>query len=151
MSPDVGLRRTSINQLFCEHSSTNNDKSDPWVINKFIKHSAMTDFPRLGLEGRHQLENAGLALTTAAVLKTSAGFDRLSLDTIAKGFHSTWLPGRFQRCTITGDDPKSPLVILDGAHTPEAARYIVEAVRATVSKDCPVAIILAVAADKDIG
>lgn len=42
-------------------------------------------------------------------------------------------------------------MILDGAHTPEAARFLVETLRSAVPAGSPVALVLAMAADKDIG
>ena len=108
---------------------------------------ALTELPPLGLEGPHQLQNASTALCAAAALKQWSAFDRLSLDAIGRGFRLAWLPGRFQRCRL-GD---GPLVILDGAHTPEAARFLVETLRSAVPAGSPVALVLAMAADKDIG
>ncbi|HEX9260296.1 MAG TPA: Mur ligase family protein, partial [Acidimicrobiales bacterium] len=63
------------------------------------------------LHGRHQGDNAALALTA-----TEAFFDApLSADVVEEGFAAVRMPGRFE---VLGHQP---LVIVDGAHNPAGA------------------------------
>ncbi|MEF8854383.1 MAG: dihydropteroate synthase [Haloarculaceae archaeon] len=66
----------------------------------------------LSLLGQHQAENAGVA---AALARQVADVDR---ETLARGLRKTTWPGRFD---ILGSDP---MVVLDGAHNPAAARTL---------------------------
>ncbi len=79
----------------------------------------------LPLHGDHQADNAVVALAAAeAFLETPLGD-----DVVAEGFGSVRIPGRLEvACT-------EPLVVLDGAHNPEAVR----AMAATVSVVFPAA------------
>lgn len=104
---------------------------------------------RVGMEGPHQLDNAAAAATVAAVLKTQAGLSGVSLEGVAAGLAVARLPGRFQRCRLRAD-PDGPWVVLDGAHTPEAAAALVRTLRRAFPEPAPVALVLATAADKDL-
>lgn len=66
----------------------------------------------LGLAGKHQRENAALAVE--AVCRVAG--DRLTEDGIRRSLADTFWPGRFQRI---GED-----LILDGAHNPDAAEVL---------------------------
>jgi len=66
----------------------------------------------LGLAGRHQRENAALAVE--AVCRVAG--DRLTEQGIRRSLADTFWPGRFQRLA---DD-----LILDGAHNPDAAEVL---------------------------
>src|SRR5690606_23293978 len=69
----------------------------------------------LPVHGRHQVDNAAVAL--AAV---ESFFDReLAADAVEAAFASVELPGRFE---VAGH---SPLVVLDGAHNPDALAALV--------------------------
>lgn len=77
---------------------------------------------RISLIGRHQVENAGLA-----VAATRAGFGddaRVDDAAIRGGLRDVQLPGRFERVPGT----TGPEIILDGAHTPVAAGALAAAV-----------------------
>ncbi len=67
----------------------------------------------LSMIGDFQAENAGLAL-----LAISRIFPEIGHESIAKGFSGTTLPGRMEICG------KSPVVMLDGAHTPLACEKL---------------------------
>ncbi len=74
---------------------------------------------RLGLLGRHQGENAALALATLEVL-TERGFELTETD-IRKGLEEVRWPGRLE--LFEG----RPRVLLDGAHNPEGMESLCEA------------------------
>ena len=72
----------------------------------------------LGLRGRHQLENACLALQLAEVLR-GRGF-RIPREAIVKGLETASHPGRLE---LFGD---KPAFLLDGAHNPSGAQALQE-------------------------
>lgn len=72
---------------------------------------------RAGLAGRHQIDNARIAIVAAEELAQAIGFS-LSADAVRAGLaHVRW-PGRVQ--WIEGTPP----VLLDGAHNPAGARAL---------------------------
>jgi dihydrofolate synthase/folylpolyglutamate synthase len=111
----------------------------------------------IGLEGKHQLENAALAVRAAEIITPT-----LSLpprggglgwggDVIKSALADTHWPGRLE--TVS----KNPLVILDGAHNPNGAealaKYIMSlrvCLRQTKQTPSKILIMLGIMADKDI-
>lgn len=92
------------------------------------------------LAGRHQVDNAALAIT--ACLAIAKKEPRLSYEAIAVGLAATKWPGRFE---IFGGNPP---VVVDGAHNPDGAH----ALRKTLDdiyKDRPVVFLFGSLADKD--
>ena len=79
-----------------------------------------TDVERIGLRGRHQLENAAVAIALAESLS-------IPRDAIVKGIETAQHPGRLE--LIAGE----PSILLDGAHNPAGAEalrdYVNEFVR----------------------
>jgi len=77
-------------------------------------------FASLGspLLGRFQVKNA-VAAVTAAWRLSRDGF-RITRSAIVKGLQKTFWPGRLERVL------EHPLVLLDGAHNPAAARVLAE-------------------------
>ncbi|MBU0636356.1 bifunctional folylpolyglutamate synthase/dihydrofolate synthase [Candidatus Micrarchaeota archaeon] len=73
----------------------------------------------LGLRGRHQATNAGLALATLQVLKKQNKI-RLTKASISKALKKTTWPGRFQ---ILGN---KPVVIVDVCHNPSGCKALAE-------------------------
>ena len=69
---------------------------------------------KLGLAGKHQRENAALAVEASCRLED----EKLTLDSIRDSLAKTQWPGRFQR---VGEK-----LILDGAHNESAARALTE-------------------------
>ena len=71
----------------------------------------------LALHGAHQGENAAIALAAA-----EAFFDRpLDTELVEEAFASVRNPGRFEVVQ------RDPLLVLDGAHNPDGARAVVDA------------------------
>ena len=70
----------------------------------------------VSLHGRHQLDNASLAVATAEAFFES----RLSDEVIGEALANVKVPGRFE---IAG---REPLIVLDGAHNPDGARAAAE-------------------------
>ena len=70
----------------------------------------------IGMLGRHQSDNAALAVITCQVLgRTDA---RLTATAIQNGLWKTAWPGRFE--VFSGE----PMIILDGAHNPDGIRTL---------------------------
>ena len=100
---------------------------------QFVRH----DYPdRIGLEGRHQKQNAALAI--AALSAGKIAIDKSSID---RGLASISWPARFQRW-----DERT---IIDGAHNPAGAHTLAETWRENFA-DQGAIVILAVLRDKDI-
>ena len=78
---------------------------------------------RTRLLGAHQVENAATAVAVAETL-IERGF-ALPPSTIAAGIEQAEWPGRLQVLSDAG-----PLLVVDGAHNPAAARRLFQAVRA---------------------
>jgi dihydrofolate synthase/folylpolyglutamate synthase len=95
----------------------------------------------LGLAGKHQLRNAALALAVVELLEKK-GFT-VSSDHIRKGLYQTRWPGRMQVVS------KKPLMILDGAHNPDAMRILVDSMRDAFQWRHLI-LVLGVMGDKDI-
>jgi dihydrofolate synthase/folylpolyglutamate synthase len=66
---------------------------------------------RIGLRGRHQLENAAIAIRVAENLS-------ISRDAIITGLDTAHHPGRLELI------PSAPPVLLDGAHNPAGAQAL---------------------------
>ncbi|MFG1928776.1 bifunctional folylpolyglutamate synthase/dihydrofolate synthase [Cryptosporangium sp. NPDC048952] len=77
---------------------------------------------RLGLPGRHQQVNAGLALKAAAELARRDGW-KFDPEVAARGLAAAQLPGRFERRRYAGHP-----VILDGVHNPMKLTALIDAV-----------------------
>lgn len=95
---------------------------------------------RLGLYGRHQLQNAALAIQAAEVLR-EAGFS-ISPEGIERGVAETCWGGRLQKVS------EEPAVFLDGAHNLDAAQnlagFLIDHTRE------PRSLVFATMRDKDI-
>ncbi|MBX3045537.1 MAG: hypothetical protein KF698_00920 [Anaerolineales bacterium] len=93
------------------------------------------------LLGAHQIDNAATAY--AALHALNEGGLPVSAEAIAAGFAAARWPGRFE--VFAGP----PTTILDGAHSPAAARALRAALDAYFP-DAPVVLVLGVSADKDL-
>jgi len=96
----------------------------------------------LSLEGRHQHDNAAVALAVAGQL-CERGLP-VSESAIRRGLASVFWPGRFEIISA------SPDIILDGAHNPDGARALAEAVYSRYMGKKGI-VIAGFMADKDIG
>ncbi len=77
---------------------------------------------RIGMVGRHQVENAVLALAALAICEETSDF-RISRRAVLEGFARARQIGRFE---IMG---REPLIIIDGAHNEDGARVLAETVK----------------------
>jgi len=80
-------------------------------VDPVLADSANIEPIRIGLRGRHQIENAAVALHLAESLS-------IPRDAIVKGIETAQHPGRLE--LIAGE----PLILLDGAHNPAGAEAL---------------------------
>jgi dihydrofolate synthase/folylpolyglutamate synthase len=106
------------------------DLSNPWGTREGI---------RIGLRGRHQCDNALLALTAAEAFLDEA----IPNPVVDRALAATRLPGRFE---IAGSDP---VVIVDGAHNPAGAAALARAVDDTVGDARPRVLLYGALAGRD--
>lgn len=94
----------------------------------------------LSLLGKHQTENAAIALEVINLLNHFYNFE-ISREAIYQGLANTFWPGRLQVVS------KEPLVTLDGAHNKDGIRRLTQFI-SEVKGDDKVRIIFAVSANK---
>lgn len=102
---DVGLRTiktTTSDGRFCVSFQTANHRYDDVCI---------------GLRGRHQIDNAAVAIRLAEALKNFEGFE-ISQTAIVNGIAGTQHPGRLE---LIGQNPG---FLLDGAHNPAGCQSL---------------------------
>lgn len=97
----------------------------------------------LPLLGKHQLQNAALAVR-AALWCSQNGFSSVDTTTIRDGLRAVRWPGRME---LIERPPNHPLLMLDGAHNLAAARVLAEQIREL--KIQPV-LLLGMLNDKDV-
>lgn len=96
---------------------------------------------QMPLLGAHQLENAAIAVAALEEWSRINSVD-LPAEAVKNGLSSVSWPGRMQVIAT------SPLTIIDGAHNPEAAAALNDALRELFGER-PVYLILGMCADKD--
>lgn len=92
--------------------------------------------------GQHQLENAMAALTALIVIRRSKTLE-LDNDAIVKGFENARHMGRFEVMK------KNPYVIIDGAHNPDGAAALKNAVHKYFREVKPL-MVVGILADKNV-
>jgi dihydrofolate synthase/folylpolyglutamate synthase len=98
---------------------------------------------RVGIAGPHQVENASTAIAALHILG-SLGLS-IPEDAVRAGLRNTRWPGRFERLQVNDQE-----IVLDAAHTPAAARALVETWRAEIGAEAEAAIV-GMGNDKDLG
>ena len=109
----------------------------------------------LSLLGKHQIENASLAIETVLQLE-KFGF-RVSEDHIRRALKSAFFPGRFEivkidsllRRASLAQDKTSSTLVLDGAHNPTKMKAFLKTLKKLYPKN-PKIFIVAFKSDKDI-
>jgi dihydrofolate synthase / folylpolyglutamate synthase len=96
----------------------------------------------ISMIGKHQVENASLALTTIELLNATQEFI-IKKEAIINGLKKANWPGRMERLST------EPLVFLDGAHNPESVAALVETVNSRFQNE-KVHILFAALKDKKV-
>lgn len=95
----------------------------------------------LSLQGRHQYQNAAVALAVVELLGR-AGF-KVSEAAVREGLEQTRWPGRLEQVT------QDPRVLLDGAHNPDAALTLARILKKS-RPNGRLILVMGVMADKDV-
>ena len=127
----------------CTCSGCNGCKTDSSECDGGVCGSGISGYLlRIGMLGRHQIENAMAALTALIVMRDNGDIE-LSDEAIKSGFAHAKHIGRFEIMQ------ENPYMIIDGAHNPDGSR----ALRNTVEKFFPgkrVQMVVGMLADKDV-
>lgn len=114
---DVLLQRcqeTGVNPILVDDTYTIDDvTADGRFRVTFVTREAQYDRVALSLRGRHQIENAALAIRLAEML----GFD-VPRAAIVTGLETAQHPGRLELI------PHEPAFLIDGAHNPAGAESL---------------------------
>jgi dihydrofolate synthase/folylpolyglutamate synthase len=107
-----------------------------WASQRFARDSVTFDYEgtvlgrkvtlpdvTISLRGIHQIQNAASAITAVTALAVKDGIE-VPEDAMRRALRETFWPGRMELV------PTTPPVLLDGAHTQTAARYLVESLHA---------------------
>jgi dihydrofolate synthase/folylpolyglutamate synthase len=110
---------------------------------RFLFRGGSPEIIPFGLLGRHQVDNAALAMAALCRLK-ELGW---SIPTLARdyGLSTVHLPGRFQIIRR----PRSAAVLLDGAHNPPAMKQFMHAIESSEYHNVPKAFVFSAFKDKD--
>jgi dihydrofolate synthase/folylpolyglutamate synthase len=129
-------------------------KARLWILGKDIRYRSMGS--RLNyygfnrrlkdlepcLKGKFQRRNASLALAALEILEKKG--ISISSEDIREGLKDAYWPGRMH--TVSRD----PLIILDGAHNPDAIRILSESIEKGINYKRLI-LVLGIMADKDTG
>ncbi|SIO07659.1 dihydrofolate synthase / folylpolyglutamate synthase [Carnobacterium alterfunditum] len=97
---------------------------------------------QIGMLGRHQVENAAVAIEALRVYSHEIGL-AVNHEKLLSGLKHTFWPGRMEKIN------DQPLLILDGAHNEHAMKTLVETIKKNFAQQ-EVYIIMAAMRDKDI-
>ncbi len=113
-------------------------------IDRQIFHlkTAKTDYGRLTLPllGKHQRDNAATSVCIIECLQ-DLGI-KIPVEAVQEGCKNIFWPGRFEAVA------REPLVLLDGAHSPDSARALAETIK-EIFKEQKVILILGISEDKN--
>jgi dihydrofolate synthase / folylpolyglutamate synthase len=114
-------RKASIYELGKQFHITKS--SSEWDGEHFTFESLFKTFPSVELRmlGKHQQQNAAVALMTALLLRTYYSF-LIEEEHFYNGLKKAFWPGRFEVIQ------QEPAIILDGAHNPEGMKALKETV-----------------------
>ncbi len=125
--------------LDCDASIWAFDTISNSVVASFRTKRDLYDDPNLGLKGRHQLENARIAVMTIEVLRFDFGYD-ISSDDVVEGLERARHPGRLEF------DGK---YLFDGAHNVAGIKALREFLDENI--DQPMIFVFGVMNEKNVG
>ncbi len=122
----------------CKASVRAIDMANKSVVASFRSKRGLYSDPNLGLKGRHQIENARIAVMLADTLRYDFGFD-LSADDVVDGLENARHPGRIEF---------HEQYLFDGAHNTGGAKALREFLDEFVDK--PITLVFGAMRDKDV-
>ena len=99
---------------------------------------------RIAMAGRHQIDNAVAAMCALSIME-ERGDVRVSRRALYAGLAAARQPGRMEVFA----EEKSPITIIDGAHNPDGAKSLKEAI-GSFCTDKKILMVIGVLADKDV-
>ena len=130
--------KAQILRRLCSHETTNvTPKGTDFYLEYECRH---TDY-HTPLIGRHQADNAALAIAGACALRSL--FPNIDSSSLYSGIIKTEWAGRLELVSET------PMIFFDGAHNPHAMKRLTETL-SLISKNGTVSVVLAMMKDKDI-
>jgi dihydrofolate synthase/folylpolyglutamate synthase len=96
---------------------------------KFTSSGESAIFPRSALIGRHQIDNAGVAIAVATLLKNKYGFEKITHESIADGMQKVYWPARLEQIKsgrLFELLPPGWEIFLDGAHNEAGSKILAE-------------------------
>ncbi len=99
---------------------------------------------RITMAGRHQIDNAVAAMCALSIME-ERGEVRVSRRALYAGLAAARQPGRMEVFT----EEKGPITIIDGAHNPDGAKALKEAI-GSFCTDKKILMVIGVLADKDV-
>ena len=99
---------------------------------------------RIAMAGRHQIDNAVAAMCALSIME-ERGDVRVSRRALYAGLAAARQPGRMEVFA----EEKSPIKIIDGAHNPDGAKALKEAI-GSFCTDKKILMVIGVLADKDV-
>lgn len=110
------------------------------VFDYFDSHNSIKDI-HCPLAGRHQLENASVAIKASFLSLESIGKE-LSVEHIKKGIAGAKWRGRLEIIS------RDPLIMIDGAHNPGAAGMLADFIKENL-KGYKIILVIGIMSDKD--
>ena len=99
---------------------------------------------RIAMAGRHQIDNAVAAMCALSIME-ERGDVRVSRRALYAGLAAARQPGRMEVFA----EEKGPITIIDGAHNPDGAKALKEAI-GSFCTDKKILMVIGVLADKDV-
>ena len=99
---------------------------------------------RIAMAGRHQIDNAVAAMCALSIME-ERGDVRVSRRALYAGLAAARQPGRMEVFA----EEKGPVTIIDGAHNPDGAKALKEAI-GSFCTDKKILMVIGVLADKDV-
>lgn len=99
---------------------------------------------RIAMAGRHQIDNAVAAMCALSIME-ERGDVRVSRRALYAGLAAARQPGRMEVFA----EEKGPITIIDGAHNPDGAKALKEAI-GSFCTDKKIFMVIGVLADKDV-
>ncbi|MEO5363508.1 MAG: bifunctional folylpolyglutamate synthase/dihydrofolate synthase [Magnetococcus sp. DMHC-8] len=129
---------------------TDRPSSTRWPITtwEYAEGGESRELPMPGLSGRHQLQNAALAVAGIRRLQ-EAGWPA-GWEAVAAGLREARWPGRLERLPGPDANAAGPTILLDGAHNPAGCAVLADFLRDVDRQIQPTVVVFAALQDKQV-